>query len=115
MEPIEPDEVEIRRGESGVRLLITLLFFVIAEVIEAVLVLAILFGVLWALVTQAPPPERVRSFSNRVIGYFYRIARYLTYNEPHAPFPFSEFPAEVEPPDEPIAERPPALENLEAD
>lgn len=51
----------------------------------------------FALVTTRPPSERVRRFANRVLSYLYHIVRYLTYNEPELPFPFSDFPPELEP------------------
>jgi hypothetical protein len=31
------------------------------------------------------------------VSYSYRIWRYITYNEAQVPFPFSEFPAPLEP------------------
>jgi hypothetical protein len=49
------------------------------------------------LVTTRPPSERVRRFANRVLSYLYHIVRYLTYNEPELPFPFSDFPPQLEP------------------
>ena len=92
------DEViEIERGSTGVRFLYTLLFFLIAQLLEGLFLLLILFELLYALVTQEPPTYRVRRFANRVIGYLYRVLRYLTYNEECPPFPFAEFPTEVEP------------------
>jgi hypothetical protein len=45
----------------------------------------------------------VRQFANRLVAYLYRIARYLTYNEGTAPFPFRDLPPELEPPGEPVA------------
>jgi hypothetical protein len=92
---------EIDRVDTAIRILITLLFFVIARVGEGVLGAVIFFELLFTLVTKDPPSPRVRQFANRVIAYLYRIARYLTYNEPVAPFPFQDFPPEVEAPGEP--------------
>jgi hypothetical protein len=97
METVEIGGGEIERGKTGMRLLITLLFFLIAGVLRTVLVVLVVFELGWVLITKQPPTERVRGFANRVVSYFYRIGRYVTYNEPEAPFPFSEFPAEVEP------------------
>ena len=91
------EEQEIERGKTGIRALLTLLFFVISRVVRAVLVLTVLFELLYTAITKSPPPERVRQFANRVVAYLYRIGRYVTYVEESPPFPFSEFPEEVEP------------------
>jgi Domain of unknown function (DUF4389) len=89
----------IDRKETAIRILLTLLFVVIVErIIEAILVMVILFEVVYALMTRRPPGERVRRFANRTLGYLYRITRFLTYNEPEPPFPFADFPSEVEHP-----------------
>ena len=100
MEPEELDteELEIERGQTGIRALLTLLFFIVVRVVSYVLFVIILFELIYVAVTRNPPPERVRSFANRAVSYAYRIGRYLTYNEPDRPFPFNEFPAELEPP-----------------
>jgi hypothetical protein len=87
---------EIERGDTGVRLLYTLLFIVVARVVETVLLVVIIFELLFAWITRQPPGEAVRRFANRTISYFYRIGRYLTYNDAQPPFPFAEFPEEVE-------------------
>ncbi len=93
----EIEEGPIERGETGIRMLYSLVFFVIVNVLETVLVTIVLFQLLYTLVTKAPPADSVRRFANRAIAYFYRTARYLTYNADQPPFPFSEFPAEVDP------------------
>jgi hypothetical protein len=66
--------------------------------VESVVGLIIVFALLWALITQQPPSLRVRAFANRIITYYYRIGRYLTYNESLVPFPFSDFPEAIEKP-----------------
>lgn len=93
--PVE--EIQIERKETAVRVLVTLLFVVIAEVVvEVILGVVILFDLAYTLITKQLPPERVRRFANRTISYLYRILRYLTYNDTERPFPFSDFPLEVE-------------------
>jgi Domain of unknown function (DUF4389) len=93
------DNTLIDRKETAIRILFTVLFIVIVErIIEAVLVLVILFELVYTLITKHPPGARVRSFANRTLSYAYHIMRYLTYNEPEVPFPFADFPPEVEPP-----------------
>ena len=89
-------EHEIDRKDTGIRILLTILFVLIVGVIEAALGLIILFALLWALITKQPPGVGVRALANRIIAYYYRIGRYLTYNESLAPFPFSDFPEALE-------------------
>jgi hypothetical protein len=89
---------EIDRKDTGIRILLTFLFVLIVGLIESVLGLIIVFALLWALITQQPPGVRVRAFANRIITYYYRIGRYLTYNESRVPFPFSDFPEAIEEP-----------------
>ena len=91
------DGFEIERKDSGIRILLTLLFALIAGIVEAILALAVVFELLWALITKQPPGLRVRELANRTIGYYYRLWRYMTYNESQLPFPFSDFPAALEP------------------
>jgi len=91
------DETRIERGDTGIRILLTILFAIVARVAEGVLGVVIVFSLVVALFTRRPPPRRLRELANRVIAYSYRIGRYLTYNESRVPFPFSEFPAALEP------------------
>jgi hypothetical protein len=94
-EPVS-DQAEIDRGDTGVRILFTLLFFVIARVVEGMLVVLVLFELGVALVTQREPSFAIRRFANRTLSYLVRIGRYITYNDDSAPFPFDEFPAELD-------------------
>ena len=96
---MQDDDRIIERGETGVRCLLTLLFLLVAQVVEAVLAVVILFELVYALITRTPPSQGVRRFANQTLSYFYRVGRYLTYNDEDPPFPFDEFPAEVEPSD----------------
>lgn len=89
----ETHEQQIARGETGVRILLALLFFVIFRLVEAVLILVVVFGLGFALVTQREPTETVKRFASRVLAYAVEIVRYLTYNDDSVPFPFREFPA----------------------
>jgi hypothetical protein len=89
-------EREIDRKDTGIRILLTVLFVLIVGVVESVLGLIVLFALLWALITKQPPGVGVRGLANRIITYYYRIGRYLTYNESLAPFPFSDFPEALE-------------------
>lgn len=92
-----PDETPLERSDTGIRLLLTLLFFVIKEVVETVLAVLVIFSLAVALLTRQRPSRGVRDFSNAISAYLYGIYRYLTYNESRAPFPFAELPAAIEP------------------
>jgi hypothetical protein len=89
-------EREIDRKDTGIRILLTILFALIVGVVESVLGLIILFALLWALITKRAPGVGVRALANQIITYYYRIGRYLTYNDSLVPFPFSDFPDALE-------------------
>lgn len=89
-------EERVERSETGIRIALTLLFVIVAAALESALAIIIVFGVLWTLLTREPPSPRVRELANRIIAYYYRIGRYLTYNESRVPFPFSDFPEALE-------------------
>jgi hypothetical protein len=97
------EEEEIDRIETGVRILLSLLFVVIARVVGALFGLLVLFGLLYALVTGRRPSPEVRRFARRVIRYIVEVMRYLSYNDDDPPFPFRELPPEptLEPEEEP--------------
>jgi hypothetical protein len=94
-QPLEEGWVD--RSETGIRALKTLLFFIIARVVETVLAVVIVFELIWALITGREPSHAVRRFASRVLAYLVEIVRYLTYNDDQAPCPFREFPADPEP------------------
>lgn len=91
-------EEEIPRGETGLRILLTILFAIIGSVVETLVAVIVIFELVATLFTQRAPSDRVRELANRIISYYYRVGRYLTYNESRVPFPFADFPAAVEPP-----------------
>ena len=95
---MENERIEIERGDTGLRILYSVLFLVIASVLRMVLGVLIAFELLYTLVMGQLPSDPVRVLGNRIVAYYYRIARYLTYNESGLPFPFTEFPPELEPP-----------------
>jgi hypothetical protein len=88
---------EIPRLETGYRIALTLLFAIAASAIRTVLGLIVIFELLSTLITQRPPGLRVRELANRITAYYYRLLRYVTYNESRVPFPFSDFPEPLEP------------------
>ena len=93
-EPAEYDEIP--RSETGLRILLTLLFVLIGSVLETVIGVIVVFQLIVSLVTRQPPSLRVREFANRIISYYYKLGRYVTYNESRVPFPFTDFPAAIE-------------------
>jgi hypothetical protein len=90
------DDTPIERGQTGVRIALTLVFALAAGVVEFALRALIIFSLLYVLVTRRPPSSAVRNASNTLSAYLYRIYRYLTYNEPRAPFPFDDLPGALE-------------------
>jgi hypothetical protein len=91
----------IERANTGIRILLTLLFALIWGVLETLLAVIVAFCLVWTLVTRQAPPQRLRHFSNWLVAYSYRIWRYLTYNEAEVPFPFSDLPSPIEPGSDP--------------
>jgi len=88
----------IKRGATGIRILLTLLFAIISRVVGLLLTVIVIFELGVALVTRRPPSRKIRDFANQVCTYLYRLTRYLTYNEDEPPFPFTDFPEALEAP-----------------
>ncbi|MGA7564309.1 MAG: DUF4389 domain-containing protein [Desulfobaccales bacterium] len=86
------------RDRFAIRLLYTLLFPPIYGICNFLVLLTTLFQFALLLITLKHS-EPVRGFANRVISYEYRIWRYVSLNSSQRPFPFAEFPPEVEPPE----------------
>ena len=93
-QPQEP----LSRNQIAWRLLFTLLILPITAICNVLIVLTTLFQFLLLLITLKHS-EPLRGFANRVISYVYRLWRYVSLNSSRRPFPFAEFPAEVEPPE----------------
>ena len=90
------------REQVAIRLLYTLLYAAIFEVVKTIVLLITLFEYFILLITLRHN-EPARTFANKVATYGYRVMRYLTLNENQRPFPFSDFPAEIELPDEEVS------------
>lgn len=86
------------RSQIGIRLLFTILFLPIYGICNALVVLTTLFQFAMLFITRKHS-EPVRTFANRVISYAYRVWRYFSLNSSQRPFPFAEFPEEMEPPE----------------
>ncbi|NIS68554.1 MAG: DUF4389 domain-containing protein [Proteobacteria bacterium] len=91
-----PSEIKHTRRQTGIRVLATLFFVIVVwSILETIVFLMVIFQIIHALIVEKPNLW-LRGFANRTIAYFYRMMRYLTYNEERVPFPFSRFPAEIE-------------------
>jgi len=90
-------ETKVSRKQIFIRLLYSLLFFIVLELVKLVVQAATLFQLIYLLLTLNHS-EPLRGFANRVAAYGYRVMRYLTLNDAERPFPFREFPEELEPP-----------------
>ena len=95
------DELQVTpsRKQVAIRLLYTLLYVAIFELVKTIVLLITLFEYFILLITLKHN-EPARHFGNKVATYGYRVMRYLTLNENQRPFPFTDFPAEIELPDE---------------
>jgi hypothetical protein len=94
----DESQITTSRKQVAIRLLYTLLYVAIFELVKTVVMLITLFEYFFLLVTLRHN-EPARTFANQVAAYGYRVMRYLTLNENQRPFPFSEFPEVIDPPD----------------
>jgi predicted membrane protein len=92
---------EPNRKQIAVRFLFTILFLIVFEIVKTIIQVAVLFQYVYLFITKKHN-EPVRNFSNKVTTYGYKVLRYLTLNENLKPFPFGEFPKEMDPPDSEI-------------
>ncbi len=86
------------RSQIAIRLLVTIIFLPIYGICNALVVAATLFQFALLFITQKHS-EPLRLFANRVVTYAYRVWRYVSLNSNQRPFPFAEFPEELEPPE----------------
>jgi len=93
MEKIE--STQPTRMEIGIRLLYTLLYLVVFEILKIVVQVTVVFQFIYLLITRNHS-EPLRRFSNKVATYTYQIIRYMTLGDNRRPFPFKDFPAEME-------------------
>ena len=86
------------RSQIGIRLLYTILFLPIYGICNALVAVTTVFQFALLFITLKHS-EPVRSFANRVVTYAYRVWRYVSLNSSQRPFPFAEFPEDLEPPE----------------
>jgi len=92
-----PEPVEIDRTDVGVRIVYTLLFALILSVLESLIFAVVAYQLVYSLITQRLPGERVQTFANGAVAYFRQILRYVSHNDSVIPFPFSDFPQPLQP------------------
>jgi hypothetical protein len=90
--------IEISRTRITIRLLYTIAFLIVFEILRVIVQLTVFFQFIYLFFTKTHSPG-LRHFTNQVCTYAYRLLRYVTLNENRQPFPLSEFPEEMEPPD----------------
>jgi hypothetical protein len=88
----------MQRKNIAIRLLYTIFFIVVLELLKLVVQLIVIFQFVYLLITCSSN-EPVRKFGNKAVAYVYRVMRYVTLNENTKPFPFAPFPEEIEPPE----------------
>lgn len=77
------------------RLLVTLVCMIFFEVTGFIVQLSVLFQYGYLLVAKKRS-EPLRTFTNSLSQYGYRLMRYNTLNENKRPFPFNAFPDDAE-------------------
>ena len=94
MESIEAPDV-LSRKKIAIRFLYTIFFVIVLEILKLIVELMVVFQYAFLFITTKPN-EPVRKFSNKVAVYAYRVMRYVTLAENGRPFPFSDFPPEMD-------------------
>ena len=93
---LQHEEPEIDRRDTGIRIGLTILYAIATEILNGIVGLMVVFGLVWSFITRRAPSPGLREAANRLIAYDYRIARWMTWNEQEAPFPFTDFPEPLE-------------------
>jgi hypothetical protein len=83
------------RKNIAVRMLYTILFIAIFEVVKGLAWLTVLIQYALLLITTKKN-ERLVYFGNRLSAFAYKILRFTTLNQNEKPFPFGEFPKEMD-------------------
>jgi predicted membrane protein len=86
------------RKKIAIRLLFTILFMIVFEILKIIIQVSVLFQYVYLLISKTYNSP-VRNFSNKVSVYAYKVLRFLTLNENEKPYPFKDFPIEFELPE----------------
>ena len=89
------------RKSIAVRLLFSLLFFVIFELLKIIVMFSTLFQFIY-LFLAGTYSQPLRRFCNKLSSYAYRVLRFVTLNDNSKPFPFAEFSREMDQPTEDV-------------
>lgn len=92
------DSKTFPRKKIAIRLLYTVFFFIIFEILKIIIQVSVLFQYVYLFITKTYS-EPVRNFTNKVSVYAYKVLRYVTLNENEKPYPFKDFPQEMESPE----------------
>ena len=95
------EEPQVSRKQISIRFLYTLLYLIALEVIKTIVQVTVILQFIYLLITRKYS-EPLRNFSNKLAAYAYKVIRYATLNENFRPFPFNDFPAELEKPEDPV-------------
>ena len=86
------------RKKIAIRLLYTILFLMVFEILKIIIQLSVIFQYIYLLIAKNYN-NRIRNFTNKVSVYAYKVLRYVTLNENDKPYPFKDFPKQLELPD----------------
>ena len=92
------DSKKFPRKKIVIRLLYTILFFIIFEILKTIIQVSVLFQYVYLLISKTYS-EPVRNSTNKVSVYAYKALRYVTLNENNKPYPFQDFPQIMELPE----------------
>jgi len=92
------DSKKFLRKKIVIRLLYTILFFIIFEILKTIIQVSVLFQYVYLLISKTYS-EPVRNFTNKVSVYAYKVLRYVTLSENNKPYPFQDFPQIMELPE----------------
>jgi len=88
-------ETTVTRKEIDIRFLYSLLYIVVFEILKFIIQITVLFQFIYLFIWREYS-DPLRRFSNKVATYAYKVIRYLTLTDNIRPFPFSDFPDEME-------------------
>ncbi len=89
----------IVRKNIGIRFIFFLFFIIVWSILDIVLFILVLFQFIFLFIFTKHS-ESIKTLSHKLTVYFYRVLRYVTFNENLKPYPFSKFPEIIEPADD---------------
>ena len=92
------DSKTFPRKKIVIRLLYTIFFLIVFEILKIIIQVSVLFQYVYLLISKTYS-NPIRNFTNKVSVYAYKVLRYVTLNENEKPYPFHDFPEEIELPD----------------